>query len=310
MSDGLDLIWRRADIENHVLEQAEIAHWPQAEREAILHLGLIRRTIDTTTLTCEDCGEPHPSEVIRDPRRPESPYYLCPRIGRIPTSSEAIRRWEVDFDRLAALIRKATGLGGKATTLVPSRVWLLGRQQQASGFWEVFLVRGVCWPDGLASLDQCLRLQQSPAPIILVPRRLPSVQSLGTRSWTIRALSEVANIEGSRLAIDDHDLSAAALAAQAVSALSRPRNTPKRLPRSIGTPEAVNAAVEYMQSKGLTETQFGNQFQSTDRTVRSFRRTGKLRRSAFKAMAESMDLTIEELLRGKLPPSTRRSDRG
>jgi hypothetical protein len=83
----------------------------------------------------------------------------------------------------------------------------------------------------------------------------------------------------------------------------------RRLPRSIGTPEAVGAAISYMESKGLTETQFGNQFQSTDRTVRSFRKSGKMRRSIFEAMAKSMGLTIEELLRGELPASLRRSDR-
>ncbi len=73
-------------------------------------------------------------------------------------------------------------------------------------------------------------------------------------------------------------------------------------PQSIGTPEAVNAAMAYMGSKGLTETQFGNQFQSTDRTVRNFRKSGKMRRSTFEAVATSMGLTIEQLLRGELPP--------
>jgi hypothetical protein len=61
-----------------------------------------------------------------------------------------------------------------------------------------------------------------------------------------------------------------------------------------------------MQSKGLTETQFGIQFDSTDRTVRSFCKSGKLRRSTFEAMAKSMGFTIEQLLRGELPQSDRR----
>lgn len=289
-----------------MISHAELAALPPGERNAIVDLGLVRRTTDATALICDDCGEPHPAEIIQDPDQPGIPYYLCPKIGRVPLSADAVHRWEVDFDRLAALIRKATGVNGKAATLVQSRVWLLGRRQHANGFWELFLVRGVCWPDGVASLDQCLRLQQSPAPVLLAPRRLPSVEALGNRPWAIRSLSEVASIEDFKLSLDEHLLSTAGESALAGSTSPRPGTKPKRLPRSIGTPEAVNAALAYMESKGLTETQFGNQFQSTDRTVRSFRKSGKLRRSTFEAMAESMGLTIEQLLRGELPKPERR----
>ena len=306
MSEALDLVWRRADVQGHVLSHVELATWPPGERKTIIDLGLIRRTAEATALICEDCGESHSAEIVRDPRRPELPYYLCPRIGRVPVAVEATHRWEVDFDRLAALIRKALGLGGKASTLTPSRIWLLGRQQRAGGFWELFLVRGVHWPDGVGLVDECLRLQQSPAPVLLAPRRLPSAESLGKRSWAIRSLSEVASIDGSKLSIDDHVLMAAGSAALTGSTSLRPGTTAKRLPRSIGTPEAVNAAICYMESEGLMETQFGNQFQSTDRTLRNFRKSGKMRRSTFEAMAKSMGLTIAELLRGELPKSDRR----
>lgn len=306
MSEALDLIWRRADVQGHVISHAELAAWPSGERKTIAELGIIRRTTDATSLVCEDCGESHSAEIVRDARRPESPYYLCPRIGRVPITVEVTHQWEVDFDRLAALIRKALGLGGKASMLTPSRIWLLGRQQQDGGFWELFLVRGICWPDGVGLLDQCLRLQQSPAPVLLAPRRLPSAERLGKMSWAIRSLFEVASIDNSKLAMDDRVLLAAASTVLNGATTSRPGMTAKRLPRSIGTPEAVAAAIKYMESKGITETQFGNQFLSTDRTVRSFRKSGKMRRSTFEAMAKSMGLTIEELLRGELPKSDRR----
>lgn len=306
VSEALDLIWRRADVQGHVISQAELAAWPPGESKTIVDLGLIRRTTDATVLICDDCGESHSAEIVRDPRRPESPHYLCPSIGRVPIAVEATHQWEVDFDCLAARIRKALGLGGKASTLTPSRIWLLGRQQQAGGFWELFLVRGVCWPDGVGLLDQCLRLQQSPAPVLLASRRLPSADILGKRPWAIRSLSEVASIDGSKLSIDEQALMAAGSTVLIGSTSLRPGMNAKRLPRSIGTVEAVAAAIKYMESKGLTETQFGNQFQSTDRTVRSFRKSGKMRRSTFEAMAKSMGLTIEELLRGELAKSDRR----
>jgi hypothetical protein len=148
MSDALDLVWRRAEIRDHVLSAAEIALWNPDQRDAILKLRLLRRVSDTTVLTCEDCGSPHPVEVIRDPRRPAEPYYLCPEIGRVRAKAADLHLWEVDFDQLAALIRRTIGLTSKAVTVVTSRIWLLGRQQIGDRYWELFLIRGLCWPDG------------------------------------------------------------------------------------------------------------------------------------------------------------------
>ena len=149
MSDALDLVWRRAEIANHVLSAAEIARWPSGQRDAIINLGLLRRTSDATALICDDCGTPHPAEVIRDPRKPHQPYYLCPEIGRVPLAPTDLQRWEADFDQVAALIREAIRLTSKAATLVMSRIWLLGRQRIGDRYWELFLMRGLCWPDGI-----------------------------------------------------------------------------------------------------------------------------------------------------------------
>jgi len=307
VSDALDAVWRRAELPNHVLSAAELARWQPDQRDAIIKLGLLRRTSDATALICEDCGQPHPAEVIRDPRRLQAPYYLCPEIGRVPLVAEALQRWEADFDQIAVLIRRAVGLTSKAATLVPSRVWLLGRQRTDGGYWELFLMRGLCWPDGIRLLDQCSRLQQSPAPVVVVPYRLPSGES-AARSWPMRTLSEIVSLGGSGLVVDVETLATAVGAVGISSAASgeRPR---KRMSRSLGTPEAVKVMTEYLQLTQLTDTQFGNQFQSTDRTVRSFRASGKMRRSTFEAMAKSMELTTEGLLRGELPPSMKRTAR-
>jgi hypothetical protein len=131
VSEALDLIWRRAELRNHVLSAAELARWQPDHRDAIIKLGLLRRTSDATALICEECGQPHPVEVIRDSRRPQEPYYVCPEIGRVPLMAEALQRWEVDFDQIAVLIRRAVGLTSKAATLAPSRVWLLGAVSDA-----------------------------------------------------------------------------------------------------------------------------------------------------------------------------------
>jgi hypothetical protein len=307
LNDALDLVWRRAELRNHVLSAAEIARWQSDQRDAIINLGLLRRTSDATALMCEDCGPPHPVEVIRDPRKPQQPYYLCPEIGRVPLEPTNLQRWEADFDQFAALIRRAAGLTAKAATVVPSRIWLLGRQRIEARYWELFLMRGLCWPDGVQMLNQCSRVQQSPAPVVVVPSRLPSGGS-AVPSWPVRTLAEVVNIEGSSLVVDIETLAAAVGAFGSSAALGT--NPPRqRMSRSLGTPEAVQAVTQYLERTQMTDTEFGNQFQTTDKTVRTFRRSGKVRRSTFVAMAKSMGLTSDQLLRGELPPSMKQSAR-
>lgn len=303
MNDALDMVWRRAELPNHVLSAAELARWQPDQRDAMIDLGLLRRTSDATALICEDCGPPHPVEVIRDPRKPQQPYYLCPEIGRVPLVPTDLQRWEADFDQIAVLIRRAAGLTAKAATIVSSRIWLLGRQRIEDRYWELFLMRGLCWPDGIQLLNQCSRVQQSPAQVVLVPYRLPSVGT-ATPSWPIRTLSEVVSLADSRLVVDIATLAAAVGAF--VSAVLSTKPPRQRMSRSLGTPEAVQAVTQYLQHTQMTDTQFGNQFQSTDRTVPSFRANGKVRRSTFEAMAKSMELTSDELLRGELPPSMKR----
>ena len=72
-----------------------------------------------------------------------------------------------------------------------------------------------------------------------------------------------------------------------------------RIQRSLGSGAAVQAARDYMAARGLTATQFGNQFQTTDRTLRHFLKTGKMRRANFEAMAASIGVTVEQLLAGR-----------
>lgn len=76
---------------------------------------------------------------------------------------------------------------------------------------------------------------------------------------------------------------------------------PTGQPRSMGSPEAVKACQRYMYTKGLNQEQFGQRFQTSDKTVRKFLADGKIRKSLFCAMAEAMDLSPEQLLRGEWP---------
>lgn len=77
------------------------------------------------------------------------------------------------------------------------------------------------------------------------------------------------------------------------------------VPRSVGSPEAVAAVKEYIQARGLSQTEFSIEAGVSERTLRSFLASGKMRRSSLDGVARAMDLTLEQLLRGELPASAK-----
>jgi lambda repressor-like predicted transcriptional regulator len=78
---------------------------------------------------------------------------------------------------------------------------------------------------------------------------------------------------------------------------------PGPLARSVGGQAAVAAVKEYIQARGLSQTQFSIQAGVSERTLRNFLTNGKMRRSSLDGVAKAMGLSLEQLLRGELPAS-------
>jgi hypothetical protein len=53
----------------------------------------------------------------------------------------------------------------------------------------------------------------------------------------------------------------------------------------------------YLREKGIGQTEFAIQAQTTDRTLRNFRKTGKVRRDILASIASAMGTTKEKLLK-------------
>jgi hypothetical protein len=70
-----------------------------------------------------------------------------------------------------------------------------------------------------------------------------------------------------------------------------------RLSATINCPSAARRMETYIQSKGMNQTTFARQAQTTDRTLRSFRQSGKVRRDIFAAIAKVMNITTEEFMK-------------
>ena len=72
---------------------------------------------------------------------------------------------------------------------------------------------------------------------------------------------------------------------------------PQRMSATIHAPSAARKMEVYMNAKGLDQTEFSIQAGTTDKTIRKFRQTGKIKRTILAGIAAAMGISREELLK-------------
>jgi hypothetical protein len=59
---------------------------------------------------------------------------------------------------------------------------------------------------------------------------------------------------------------------------------------------AVQRLDAYLESTGISQTEFARDAGTTDRTIRSFRKTRKVRRDIFEGIASAMHMDVDKLI--------------
>jgi DNA-binding Xre family transcriptional regulator len=79
---------------------------------------------------------------------------------------------------------------------------------------------------------------------------------------------------------------------------TEPNTSPemKRFGSMVMSRSAVNKMEAYLESKGIGLTDFASSAGTTDRTLRRFRKTGRVRRDILRGVAQAMGLEIDDLL--------------
>jgi hypothetical protein len=70
----------------------------------------------------------------------------------------------------------------------------------------------------------------------------------------------------------------------------------QRMSATVHSPSAARKMVEYMNAKGMNQTEFSIQAKTTDKTIRKFRQTGKIKGSILAGIASAMGISREQLL--------------
>lgn len=70
----------------------------------------------------------------------------------------------------------------------------------------------------------------------------------------------------------------------------------RRIPRSIQSKSAVKKLEDYLNNKGLSQTEFAVRINVDQKTLYRFRATGKVGKPVAQAIAQAMGITLEELV--------------
>ncbi len=119
-------------------------------------------------------------------------------------------------------------------------------------------------------------------------KHLPMVESLREMLWEL-GNSYASKPQPARLASQNTP------APQQEESAKRTVRAP-RMSACIVSPSAARKMEAYINAKGLDQAKFAGRAQTTDKTIRKFRHTGKVKRSILAGIAAAMGITTDELL--------------
>jgi hypothetical protein len=205
MTDLIRQFWVRCEEPQPVFSADELRWATPGRADAIRACGLLAEGAKATWVNCDACDDGHAEDVIwlRNTETGSlSPFIPCPEVGGAPVDPERLRRWAVDLDLAARLMRQALGLVGQFAPLVPGRVWSLGRRHLAGRFRDFFFVCGAARPDARSLWERCRHIEDAPASVVLVPTRPPTSDIWRAKRATVFRLSEIAGIAETGLDLD------------------------------------------------------------------------------------------------------------
>lgn len=198
MNQLLEHILRRAEVpQAELFTTDEVARWPEGTLDWLMRAGILREAEPAEEVLCEECEEgcwikPNIREDPQTHRRVGT--YFCRRnkdIGRFKVDLSRRRRWKFSLVGLAKAVSKALKPTGKVTELASERLVLLGIVKLDGKNRELFLARGVAWPDAAQVLDNSSRLKMASHPAMLTLAAMPKGQLLVGCDLAVRPLVEI-----------------------------------------------------------------------------------------------------------------------
>ncbi|HWR49689.1 MAG TPA: hypothetical protein VN428_01185 [Bryobacteraceae bacterium] len=204
MSSVQAAFWSRAVIENPVFAFDEVRRWPRQQFDDLVSVGLLRETEQAELVMCDGCYDAHWEEVIWMPsvREPSGmrAYIPCPTEMTVRVAPERLRQWAVDTDALARQIAAAMELSGEVESVLPGRLWRLGRRRLTGRFRDVFLAGGRHSDVDAVSEAAVRRLNAAHGILLTLGNRSAGAEWQMSR-FTVLEAAEVVSVAGGQLIV-------------------------------------------------------------------------------------------------------------
>lgn len=197
----LRIILAAFDDVGRVFDHNDLAEWPQGSLETLLSIGLVRQSASGLTAPCPSCSEPHTEVVARRAGHDGTTrlFIWCPEQLRVEVTPEMCRGWEPDLDGLARAVGNCLGVKGANATVVPGRLWRLGRVPWEGKTREVLFAVRLNDRDGTSV---AAHVGVGGRSVVVVPYQVPDERVWPGRVPAVVSLERVAALGSGELTVD------------------------------------------------------------------------------------------------------------
>ena len=201
MHDPLALLWPHLEMPRPLFSRRTVECWPEGALARLQTVGFVRQAETARRVVCPGCYEGHIEDVMAQPYPDGSRRFFvyCPEV--LCRRGAAERPSAMD-DRLRSPGRRLAqelSLRGRCLSILPDRLWRLGKATWRGALRDVLLARGLAWRDAPEVVG---RIACSRRPIVLVPQYAPLRETWAGCEPAIVTLAQVASFESERLAVD------------------------------------------------------------------------------------------------------------
>jgi len=216
-NDVLRLLLAAADDLDREFDHTEIVGWPPGAIGRFEGMGVLRESSNGLFAPCPNCIDGHvePVTARSGPGGITRLFIRCPEDLRVEVTPEMCRGWEPHPGGLARAIATALGLESAVASVLPNRLWRLGRIPWEGKTREVLLATRLADSDGTSV---AAHVGVGGRSIVVVPYQVPDERVWPGRIPAVVPLERTASVACGKIAIDGIALMQIVAEADAVAA--------------------------------------------------------------------------------------------
>ena len=177
----------------------EIRRWDRKQWEEALGLGLLREIELSDSTVCDQCGDAHWAGIYWEVPGVKA-CFGCDIEGVIDIDIDRLRQWRIDRDRMAVVVAGAFDLRGQTETLLPDRLWRIGRRRLGGRYREIFIGIGSGVP--VPMLSATIRSSVGSGLVLLLTLGADGNSEELPMGQNLLDLASVTRIENARISLD------------------------------------------------------------------------------------------------------------